>query len=151
MGILYLVRHGQASLGAADYDQLSALGHRQAVCLSEHWREQVMRFDALVTGTLRRHGQTWDGIAEGLALLTCDAQPWLGFNEYDSDAVRLDRCRSPTCLSCAGAISACCATAWAGVRKLALQGKAAATAPRTRAKTAASAACDDVLVVASAA
>ncbi|RZA28714.1 MAG: hypothetical protein EOP02_06620 [Proteobacteria bacterium] len=78
MGTLYLMRHGQASLGAADYDQLSELGHRQDVRLSEHWREPGMRFDALVTGTLRRHGQTWDGIAEGLALSTCDAQPWLG-------------------------------------------------------------------------
>jgi broad specificity phosphatase PhoE len=87
MGTLYLVRHGQASLGAADYDQLSALGHRQAVRLGEHWREQGMRFDAVITGTLRRHGQTWDGIAEGLGLSTREATPWPGLNEYDSDAV----------------------------------------------------------------
>ena len=31
MGILYLVRHGQASFGEADYDRLSPLGHRQCV------------------------------------------------------------------------------------------------------------------------
>ena len=30
MGTLYLVRHGQASFGAANYDQLSALGQRQS-------------------------------------------------------------------------------------------------------------------------
>jgi broad specificity phosphatase PhoE len=29
MGTLHLVRHGQASFGAADYDQLSDLGARQ--------------------------------------------------------------------------------------------------------------------------
>ncbi|RZM01945.1 MAG: histidine phosphatase family protein [Variovorax sp.] len=87
MGTLYLVRHGQASFGAADYDRLSALGHRQAVRLGEHWKERGMRFDAVITGTLRRHGQTWDGIAEGLGLSTREATPWPGLNEYDSDAV----------------------------------------------------------------
>lgn len=30
MGVLLLVRHGQASLGAGNYDELSELGHRQA-------------------------------------------------------------------------------------------------------------------------
>lgn len=30
MGVLLLVRHGQASLGTSDYDQLSELGYRQA-------------------------------------------------------------------------------------------------------------------------
>jgi len=29
MGTLYLVRHGQASFGAANYDQLSPLGQQQ--------------------------------------------------------------------------------------------------------------------------
>ena len=33
MGMLYLVRHGQASFGAADYDQLSELGARQCEAL----------------------------------------------------------------------------------------------------------------------
>lgn len=87
MGTLYLVRHGQASLGAADYDQLSELGQRQAVRLGRYWKERGMRFDAVITGTLRRHAQTWDGIADGLGLSTRDAKPWPGLDEYDSDAV----------------------------------------------------------------
>ena len=87
MGTLYLVRHGQASLGAADYDQLSELGQRQAVRLGAYWRERGLRFDAVITGTLRRHRQTWEGIAEGLGLSTRDATPWPGLDEYDSDAV----------------------------------------------------------------
>jgi broad specificity phosphatase PhoE len=37
MGNLYLVRHGQASFGAADYDQLSELGQRQSVRLGEYF------------------------------------------------------------------------------------------------------------------
>ena len=54
MGTLYLVRHGQASFGAEDYDQLSALGHRQCVALGQYWRERGMRFDAVLTGSLKR-------------------------------------------------------------------------------------------------
>ena len=46
MGTLYLVRHGQASFGADNYDQLSPMGHRQALRLGEFWRERGMVFDA---------------------------------------------------------------------------------------------------------
>ena len=66
MGTLYLVRHGQASFGADDYDVLSARGREQAVRLGEYWRARGMAFDAVITGTLRRHTQTLEGIAEGL-------------------------------------------------------------------------------------
>ena len=67
MGTLYLVRHGQASFGAADYDQLSDLGRRQSERLGRYWRERGITFDAVLTGTLRRHAQTWEGIAAGAA------------------------------------------------------------------------------------
>jgi broad specificity phosphatase PhoE len=86
MGTLYLVRHGQASFGADDYDQLSPLGRRQSVRLGEHFREHGLRFDAVITGTLRRHVQTWQGLSEGLGWA---AEPlgWPGLNEYDSAAL----------------------------------------------------------------
>ena len=87
MGVLYLVRHGQASFGATDYDQLSELGRRQSVRLGEYWRERGIAFDAVITGTLKRHRQTSEGIAEGLGLSECDVLPWPGLNEYDSEAV----------------------------------------------------------------
>lgn len=92
MGSLYLVRHGQASFGAAEYDQLSALGHRQSVRLGQYWRERGVVFDAVLTGTLKRHTQTLAGIAEGLGAgpgATGVAAPllWPGLNEYDSAAV----------------------------------------------------------------
>ncbi len=86
MGNLYLVRHGQASLGAADYDNLSALGHQQSVRLGEYWAGKGLQFEAVITGTLRRHAQTWAGIAQG-AGLTHQALEWAGLNEYDSVAV----------------------------------------------------------------
>jgi broad specificity phosphatase PhoE len=86
MGQLYLVRHGQASLGAADYDQLSPLGTQQSQRLGEHWRAQGLQFDAVITGTLKRHAQTLEGIQQGMK----NARPallWPGLNEYDSEAV----------------------------------------------------------------
>ena len=86
MGRLLLVRHGQASFGAADYDCLSELGHRQCVRLGQYLRERSARFEAVVTGTLKRHTQSWQGIAEGLQVEQ-DALPWPGLNEYDSEAV----------------------------------------------------------------
>ncbi|MGV3678365.1 MAG: histidine phosphatase family protein [Acidovorax sp.] len=86
MGTLYLVRHGQASFGADDYDQLSARGREQAVRLGEHWRERGMVFDAVITGTLRRHTQTLEGIAEGLQT-TPEVLQMPGLNEYDSHAL----------------------------------------------------------------
>ena len=86
MGTLYLVRHGQASFGADDYDQLSARGREQAVRLGEHWREHGVVFDAVITGTLRRHTQTLEGIAQGLQA-TPEVLQMPGLNEYDSHAL----------------------------------------------------------------
>ncbi|MDB5953959.1 histidine phosphatase family protein [Ramlibacter sp.] len=86
MGTLYLVRHGQASFGADDYDQLSELGKRQSVRLGEYFGERGIRFDGLIAGTLRRHKQTLAGILEGMQHAG-EHLSWEGLNEYDSEAV----------------------------------------------------------------
>ena len=86
MGNLYLVRHGQASFGAEDYDNLSELGHQQAERLGTYFKQKNMQFDAVITGTLRRHTQTWQGIAKGAGFAHEPLQ-WPGLNEYDSEAV----------------------------------------------------------------
>ena len=86
MGHLYLVRHGQASLGAADYDQLSPLGQQQSQRLGEHWRKQGITFNAVITGTLKRHAQTLAGIQQGMST-QLDGLAWPGLNEYDSHAL----------------------------------------------------------------
>ena len=86
MGTLYLVRHGQASFGAEDYDQLSALGQQQSVRLGEYFRQKSLSFDAVLTGTLRRHLQTYAAIREGAAF-DLASLAWPGLNEYDSAAV----------------------------------------------------------------
>ena len=90
MGTLHLVRHGQASFGADDYDRLSDLGQRQARRLGEYLRARAggepPPYQAVLMGTLRRHAQTWEALAEGAGLAL---QPlvWPGLDEYDSHAV----------------------------------------------------------------
>jgi broad specificity phosphatase PhoE len=86
MGTLYLVRHGQASFGAADYDNLSELGHRQSVRLGEYFGERGIHFDGLIAGTLRRHKQTLAGILQGMNHAG-EHLAWEGLNEYDSEAL----------------------------------------------------------------
>lgn len=86
MGTLYLVRHGQASFGADDYDVLSPLGHRQCARLGEYFAGKGIRFEAALTGTLNRQRQTFAGICEGMDA-PLQALPWEGLNEYDSAAV----------------------------------------------------------------
>ncbi len=86
MGHLYLVRHGQASLGAADYDQLSPLGYQQSQCLGEYWRALGVKFDAVITGSMKRHAQTLGGIQTGMDTAH-QAALWPTLNEYDAEAV----------------------------------------------------------------
>ncbi|MDW5444654.1 histidine phosphatase family protein [Polaromonas sp. SM01] len=90
MGTLYLVRHGQASFGADDYDVLSPLGYRQSVRLGEYFKYKGLVFDAAFTGTLQRQINTLAGIREGMGDAMdagLQAQPRAGLNEYDSHAV----------------------------------------------------------------
>ena len=91
MGILYLVRHGQASFGAADYDQLSELGTRQCHALGLWFAQRGITFDGVIRGTLKRHVQSLAGIAAGHAETGMAALPtavaWPGLNEYDSEAL----------------------------------------------------------------
>ena len=86
MPTLYLVRHGQASFGAADYDQLSPLGQRQCQRLGDYFRAKGRRFEAVITGTLLRQVQSYSAIAAGLGLAQAPLQ-LPGLNEYDSAAV----------------------------------------------------------------
>ena len=86
MGTLYLVRHGQASFGADDYDILSPLGVQQATRLGQYFKAKGIRFDAAMTGTLKRQISTHAGICEGMEI-KLEALAWPGLNEYDSHAV----------------------------------------------------------------
>ena len=86
MGTLYLVRHGQASFGAQDYDRLSDLGHRQCAQLGAWMQARGLRFEGVLRGSLRRHRESLEALASNLPGLP-DALEWPGLNEYDSEAV----------------------------------------------------------------
>lgn len=78
MAELIVVRHGQASFGADDYDRLSDVGREQSRLAGEALRAMGWVPDRLVTGTLQRQRDTlsemgFDGAPEQHA----------GFNEYD--------------------------------------------------------------------
>lgn len=85
MSELILLRHGQASFGAASYDRLSEQGQAQIRRLRQHWQENGQRFDIIYSGTLLRQRQT---AAELLPLLDSDSCAVIedpALNEYDGD------------------------------------------------------------------
>ena len=54
MANLLIIRHGQASFGAENYDRLSPLGQRQADLTGEFLRHMGTRFSAAYSGDLSR-------------------------------------------------------------------------------------------------
>lgn len=64
MGQLILVRHGQASFFAANYDKLSPLGIEQAKSLGKFWVDHGIEFDAIFTGPKERQRHTAELVSE---------------------------------------------------------------------------------------
>jgi broad specificity phosphatase PhoE len=87
MAQLYWVRHGQASFGQSNYDQLSSLGYQQATWLGEHFVEQGVVFDHILSGSLQRQMQTAENImAAGNTAARRHVNP--DFNEYPLTELR---------------------------------------------------------------
>lgn len=89
MTTLYLVRHGQASFSAENYDQLSPLGLRQSAWLGEHFAARGIVFARAVCGTLERQRQTARALldAMGRPSAALGAIEHAGWNEYSGDAL----------------------------------------------------------------
>ena len=81
MAQFHLIRHGQASFGAANYDKLSQLGHQQARWLGEYYRARGETFDALVTGDLVRHATFGDGVVTECVATGGDHEVTVEFGE----------------------------------------------------------------------
>jgi len=64
MADILLIRHGQASFGAADYDQLSSNGETQSRLLGSWLAAYESPPSLIATGQLRRHAQTADACVE---------------------------------------------------------------------------------------
>jgi broad specificity phosphatase PhoE len=79
-----LVRHGQASFGAADYDVLSEVGRRQAEIVAASLAERGYHPTRLLSGTLRRQRET---AAPFTALGAPELEIEPRWDEYDPDDV----------------------------------------------------------------
>lgn len=66
MGDILLVRHGQASFGAADYDNLSPMGRQQSAWLGAHLSEMDYAPSLVISGGMKRHDQTLAEMAKTL-------------------------------------------------------------------------------------
>jgi len=90
MGILYLVRHAQASFLQPNYDKLSPLGETQSRLLGEHWAQRKIIFDRVALGPCARHKDTVSLVSAAYrqANLTFpEPQTLLEFDEYHAEEV----------------------------------------------------------------
>lgn len=62
MSKLFFFRHGQASLGAANYDVLSDKGIRQSKLLGEYLLSEQILFDKIFIGPLKRQKDTFKAV-----------------------------------------------------------------------------------------
>ncbi|AHI28805.1 histidine phosphatase family protein [Marinobacter similis] len=86
MATVYLVRHGQASFGKANYDQLSPTGWEQGRVLGR-WLANRLTPGAVFGGNLERHRETVEAITTGFGSQLPDMQVTTGFNEFDHNEV----------------------------------------------------------------
>ncbi len=88
MGQILLVRHGQASWGADDYDVLSELGWSQSRLLGQSFAARGIVPDRVVTGSMRRHRETAEACAEAAGWATSPERATdPGWDEYDHVAM----------------------------------------------------------------
>lgn len=90
MSVMTLVRHGQASFFADDYDQLTPLGEQQTRLLGNYWARHGLEFSEVYTGPRLR--QKRSAVVTGEAL--CEAglawpEPMVieGLDEFDLDGI----------------------------------------------------------------
>ncbi len=82
MSTIYIIRHGQASFGAQNYDQLSPLGYQQSEHLGDHLKNLNLDIQEVVMGEMKRHAQTAENSLQKISyphLPTIDKR----WNEYN--------------------------------------------------------------------
>lgn len=87
MGSIYLIRHGQASFGQDDYDNLSPLGIEQSSMLGQHFKRIGLNFDTVYSGAMKRHKQTANTCLAAIDEENRDLITLEDFNEYDHEQV----------------------------------------------------------------
>lgn len=90
MSRLLIVRHGQASFLATDYDKLSTKGEAQSRMLGEYWVHHRVHFDAAYTGPRKRQRDTArivGEIYEKAGLEWPEPKVLQDFDEFKAEAV----------------------------------------------------------------
>lgn len=102
MGVLVLVRHGQAALGAASYDELSTVGRQQVTLAGARLRHSATPVDRVYSGELVRQRDTAAAVlvelgrpAEGrLVDARLDEYDHIGVLAAHNSAVRFESART---------------------------------------------------------
>ena len=68
MGVIYLIRHGQASFASSNYDKLSSIGMEQGRILGLALKARGVKPDVLVCGGMQRHRETAEQCLQGLGV-----------------------------------------------------------------------------------
>ncbi len=86
MTIIWVVRHGQASFGNADYDVLSETGKVQSEITGRFFKNTGVDFDFLYSGNMKRQIDTAKYTVKTLG---CEIEPIVNssFDEYDFSSI----------------------------------------------------------------
>ena len=87
MSTIYMARHGQASFGQDNYDQLSEKGRRQSQILAEYLIQTGLSFDAVYSGDMVRQKDTVHEVMAVYRERGCslpELRVMSEFNEYSS-------------------------------------------------------------------
>jgi broad specificity phosphatase PhoE len=87
MSVIYLIRHGQASFGTDNYDQLSAVGREQSALLGTYFAALGEPIDRIYTGTLSRQRETAQLIAAALGSNAPPLSVEPALDEYASESI----------------------------------------------------------------
>jgi broad specificity phosphatase PhoE len=90
MGVVFLVRHAQASYLEPNYDKLSKLGEAQARLLGEYWARHKIVFDRVCTGPCIRQRDTLVLVSaeyRKAGMQFPDSLELREFDEYQGEAV----------------------------------------------------------------
>ena len=87
MGAVYLIRHGQASFGSANYDRLSDIGRVQAAHCGRYLSAKGLQIDHWFSGTLERQRDTARLALDAMGLEHVQVAEDADFNEFDHQAV----------------------------------------------------------------
>ena len=79
---IYFIRHGQASFGSENYDNLSNLGKRQSKIVGSYFKKIDLTFDRIISGTLNRQLQTCNHIIKEISFSN-DPEKTILLNEYN--------------------------------------------------------------------